>query len=78
MLITSIITFDTWLAGFIIEIGVWSSCEGDHGNCMQFMANDDSEWNEAVFSGICSYAEEYKVIESHGGNILLRNWSFYS
>ena len=54
MLTTSIITFDTCLAKFIIETGVWSSYEGDHGYCMQFMVNDDSEWNEAEFSGICS------------------------
>ena len=54
MLTTSIITFDTCLAKFIIETGVWSSCERDHGNCMQFMVNDDSEWNEAEFLGICS------------------------
>ena len=54
VLTTLFITFDTCLAKFIIEIGVWSSCEGDRGNCMQFMENDDSEWNEVEFSGICS------------------------
>ena len=35
VLITSISTFDTCLARLIMEIGVWSSCEGDCGNCMQ-------------------------------------------
>ena len=39
----------------------------------KFMANDDSVWNEAEFSGIGSLAEYYKGIESHGGGILLRN-----
>ena len=34
-LTTSIITFDTCFAKFTIETGVWSSCEGDRGNCMQ-------------------------------------------
>ena len=54
MLITSFITFDMCLERFIIETGGWSSYEGDRGNCMQFMVNDDSELNEANFSGICS------------------------
>ena len=54
VLTTSIITFDTCLSRFIIKTGVWSSCEGDRGNCMQFIANDDSEWNKAEFFGICS------------------------
>ena len=55
VLTTLFITFDTFLVKFIIEIGVWSSCEGDRGNCMQFMANDaNSEWNEAEFLGIYS------------------------
>ena len=44
----------------------------------KFMANDDSEWNEAEFSGISSYAKEYEGIEIHGGDILLRNQSFDS
>ena len=35
VLTTSVITFDTCLAKFVIETGVWSSCEGDRGNCMQ-------------------------------------------
>ena len=54
VLTTSIITFDMCLSRLIIETGVWSSCEGDRGNCMQFMVNDDSEWNEAEFLGIFS------------------------
>ena len=54
MLTTSIITFDTCLAKFIIETGVGSSCEGDHGIACKFMVNDDSEWNEAKILGICS------------------------
>ena len=54
MLIISFVTFDTCLARFIIETGGWSSYEGDRGNFMQFMVNDDSELNEAEFSGICS------------------------
>ena len=47
VLISSFVTVDTCLARFIIETGVWSSYEGDRGNCMHFMVNDDSELNEA-------------------------------
>ena len=54
VLTTSIITFDMCLAKFIIETGVWSLYEGDRGNCMQFMVNDDNELNEAEFLRICS------------------------
>ena len=54
VLISSFVTVDTCLARFIIETGVWLSYEGDRGKCMQFMVNDDSEFNEEEFSGICS------------------------
>ena len=33
VLITSTRIFDTCLARLIMETGVWSSCEGDRGNC---------------------------------------------
>ena len=35
VLIASISIFDTCLSRIIMEKGVWSSCEGDRGNCMQ-------------------------------------------
>ena len=37
------------------------------------MANDGSEWNEAIFLGIGSQDEYYEGIERCGGDILLKN-----
>ena len=56
------------------------------GHCMReivavvckFKANDDSDCNEAKFSGIGSQDKEYKGIECYGGDKLLRNRSIDS
>ena len=48
VLATSVITFDMCFSKFIIETGVWSSCEGDRGNCMQINGKSwqTVEWGE--------------------------------
>ena len=78
VLITSISMFDMWLARLIMETSVSSSCEGDHGNCMQIHGKWWQWVNEEEFLGIGSYAEDYEGIECRGGEILLKNQNFDS